>query len=30
MPEPMTLAAMIALNGMGRRFALQQFVLGYD
>jgi len=26
----MTLAAMIALNGMGRRFAPQQFVLGYD
>jgi hypothetical protein len=29
-PEPMTLAAMMALNGIGRRFALQQFVLGYD
>jgi hypothetical protein len=26
----MPLAAMITLNGMGRRVALQQFVLGYD
>ena len=28
--KPMSLAAMIAFNIMGRRFALHQFGLGYD